>query len=347
MLNTIRKTVSTAGWVLRVPVIPLTLWRREFIDVRIILEQEGELRYYSIAGRWQRFAVRGGMVMAAVFVSVVLFLLTYARIQHDGKVRLQQSHREIYSALLMGTADATSPEVREMNDDDMFNLARVIRERDLEVRSLVDIATEGLASENHGLKSRLDASGLTARTITLIQSSGAVGGFGPEPSGSSHSLLSGRFAEEASKNRELKEIMMALPSRVPVGAHDITSKYGMRAHPLIRQPRFHAGVDLVPHSDDRVYPTKAGKVVLARPNGGYGNTVVVRHDRGIESLYAHLDRMDVAEGDEVDANTVLGLVGNTGASTGKHLHFEISVGGFPVDPLRVIHTANYVQQIKN
>jgi murein DD-endopeptidase MepM/ murein hydrolase activator NlpD len=347
MLNAIRKTVSIAACVLRVPAVPLTLWRREFIDFRIILEQEGELRYYAIAGRWQRYAVRGALVLAAVLLSVMLLLLAYARVLHDGKVRLQHSHREIYSALLMGTADASTPEVQEMNDDDMFNLARVIRERDLEVRSLVDIATEGLASENHGLKSRLDASGLTARTITLIQSSGAVGGFGPEPTESSRSLLSGRFAEEASKNRELKEVMMALPSRVPVGSHDITSKYGMRAHPLIKQPRFHAGVDLVPHSDDRVYPTKAGKVVLARMNGGYGNTVVVRHDRGIESLYGHLDRIDVAEGDEVDIKTVLGLVGNTGASTGKHLHFEISVGGFPVDPLRVIHTANYVQQIKN
>lgn len=346
MLNTIRKTVSAVARVLCVPAIPIALWRREFVDVRIILEQEGELRYYSVAGRWQCYAVRGALMLAAVVLSVLLFLLAYASVQHGVKVRLQQSHRDIHNALLIGTDDIKTPARREMNDEDMFTLARVIRERDLEVRSLVGIATEGLASENHGLQSRLNASGLTARTITLIQSSGAVGGFGPEPGESRHSLLSGRYAEEASKNREFKEIIMALPSRAPVESHDLTSKYGMRSHPLSRQQRFHAGVDLVPHSDDRVYPTKAGKVVLARMNGGYGNTVVVRHDRGIESLYAHLHRMDVNEGDEVDINTVLGLVGNTGASTGKHLHFEISVGGFPVDPLRVIHTANYVQQIK-
>lgn len=348
MFHPIRKTGAFAAWVVQSPFMAMALWRRDFIDARIILEQDGELKYFAIAGRWQRYAVRGVLLLAALVLAVVLSLLGSAVVLHDDKLRLEQSHREIYSALLIGTADADIPEARAMDQDDMFNLARAIRERDLEIRSLVNTATADLASQNQGLKSRLDASGLTARTISLIQSSGAVGGFEPRMAGASHSLVHGRFAEEASMNRELKDIMMALPSRLPVdGTHDITSRFGIRSHPLLKQPKFHAGVDLVPRHDDRVYPTKEGKVVLARVYGNYGNTVIVRHDRSIESLYAHLDRIDVSEGDEVDSSTVLGLVGNTGASTGKHLHFEISVGGFPVDPLRVIQTANYVQQIKD
>ena len=67
----------------------------------------------------------------------------------------------------------------------------------------------------------------------------------------------------------------------------------------------------------------------------------------METLYAHLASIKVREGQEVDLDTVLGLVGNTGTSTGKHLHFEVSVGGYPVDPLKVINTAQYVQQAKN
>jgi murein DD-endopeptidase MepM/ murein hydrolase activator NlpD len=346
MLKPLRASGSAAALTFQLPHLALALWRREFMDTRVILEQGGELRYYSIAGRWQRWAVRTGLVIVGLILALLLMLALSALALHAGKARLEQSHREIYSALVMGTADAMTPEAQQMSELDMFNLARVIHERDMEIRSLVDTATASLAGENAGLKSRLDSSGLTAKTITLIQSAGAVGGFSPEVGSASHSLVRGQFAEEASRNRELKEVMLALPSRVPLGPHNITSRFGIRSHPIAQQPRFHAGIDLVPHSDDRVFPTKAGKVVMARFNGGYGNTVVVRHDRGIESLYAHLDRIDVKEGDEVDVDTLLGLVGNTGASTGKHLHFEISVGGFPVDPLRVIHTANYVQQIQ-
>lgn len=347
MTGWMRMMGTATVWTAQSPARVLSLWSREFVDARIILEQRGELKYYDIEARWQRLAVRSVLVLMSLVVLALTVALGIAAVLHNGKVRLEQSHREIYSALLMGTADVGMPEVQEMSQEDMFNLAIVIRERDLEIRSLVGSATENLSSENKSLKSRLDGSGLTAKTISIIQSSGAIGGFSPEAGSLSSSLVRGPFAEEASKNRELKDVLMALPSTMPVRAHDVTSTFGVRNHPLHKQPRFHAGVDLVPHSDDRVYATRAGKVVLARYNGSYGNTVIVRHDRGIESLYAHLDRIDVTEGDEVDSSSVLGLVGNTGASTGKHLHFEISVGGFPVDPLRVIKTANYVQQIKD
>jgi murein DD-endopeptidase MepM/ murein hydrolase activator NlpD len=157
-------------------------------------------------------------------------------------------------------------------------------------------------------------------------------------------LLRGTFLEESAKNRELKEVLLALPSRMPINDFYTTSHFGVRKHPISGRHRFHAGLDLVPRSDDRVYSVKPGKVILARAHHDYGNTVIVRHERGIETLYAHLASIDVKEGQEVDTLTVLGMVGNTGASTGKHLHFEITVGGYPVDPLKVITTAQHVQQ---
>lgn len=131
---------------------------------------------------------------------------------------------------------------------------------------------------------------------------------------------------------------------MPVVNYGITSRYGIRTHPITQRPSFHAGIDLVTRGDDRVYPAKEGRVILARNYNNYGNTVVVRHERGIETLYAHLASIAVQEGQEVDQQTLLGMVGNTGASTGKHLHFEVSVGGYPVDPLKVMQAAEYVQQ---
>jgi len=89
-------------------------------------------------------------------------------------------------------------------------------------------------------------------------------------------------------------------------------------------------------------------VVMSEFHPQYGNTVVIRHLNGVESLYAHLAQLSVKVGDKVTMDSLLGYIGSTGASsTGKHLHLEILVGGYPVNPQKVIRTAQYVQQIQN
>ena len=76
----------------------------------------------------------------------------------------------------------------------------------------------------------------------------------------------------------------------------------------------------------------AGTVILAGPFGGYGNCVVVDHGGGVTTLYAHQTSVAVSYGDRVSAGDVVGYVGSTGLSTGAHLHFEVRLGGNPVDP---------------
>jgi murein DD-endopeptidase MepM/ murein hydrolase activator NlpD len=100
------------------------------------------------------------------------------------------------------------------------------------------------------------------------------------------------------------------------------------------------------NGNDKVHPVKEGVVVLSQNHPQYGNTVVVRHTNGIESLYAHMSQLLVKVGDKVTHDSVLGYIGNTGVSTGKHLHLEILVGGYPVNPQKVIRTAQHVQQIQ-
>jgi murein DD-endopeptidase MepM/ murein hydrolase activator NlpD len=98
--------------------------------------------------------------------------------------------------------------------------------------------------------------------------------------------------------------------------------------------------------DERIYPVKSGVVMGAQEHPSYGNMVMVRHSNGIESVYGHLSKVLVKQGDTVGVDTVLGYIGNSGVSTGKHLHLEILIGGYPVNPQNVIRTAQYVQQIK-
>jgi murein DD-endopeptidase MepM/ murein hydrolase activator NlpD len=101
-----------------------------------------------------------------------------------------------------------------------------------------------------------------------------------------------------------------------------------------RGDRFHAGIDIPARSGVGVGAARSGHVVFAGwDSSGYGNLVVVAHGRGVETFYAHLSRIAVAEGDRVAAGERVGRVGSTGRSTGPHLHFEVRVRGAAVDPL--------------
>lgn len=110
----------------------------------------------------------------------------------------------------------------------------------------------------------------------------------------------------------------------------MTSRFGWR------DGRPHNGVDLDLVVGDPVRSTFPGVVRYAGTAGGFGRLVVVRHYNGLETYYAHLHRLKVRSGDVVDAGTVVGLGGNSGHSTGSHLHFEVRFKGIPVDPSHLI-----------
>ncbi len=340
--------MATVIRVLGIPGRVVHLWHREYRDARLILEQDGDLRYLVVTGKLQKTVARLAILAAVTVLAGMVGLSASAAYLKSSKERLEYSHRAIYSALLHGTNDLEGESVRPMTDQEMLQLATTIRERDKEIRRIVNVATSSMSSENAILDQQLKTSGLTEAAIKIIQSNTAVGAFSEDRDLDQHPdpLLRGTFIEESAKNQALKDILTALPSQMPVIDYYITSNFGIRKHPITGRPRFHAGIDLVSRSNDSVYPVKPGKVILARAYNDYGNTVIIRHDRGLETLYAHLDRVDVIEGQDVDTHTMLGLVGNTGASTGKHLHFEVSIGGYPVDPSKVITTAQNVQQVQ-
>jgi murein DD-endopeptidase MepM/ murein hydrolase activator NlpD len=100
-----------------------------------------------------------------------------------------------------------------------------------------------------------------------------------------------------------------------------------------RGSSFHKGIDIGAAYGTAVGAAASGQVVLATSGGGYGNYVVVRHGDGMETLYAHLSAIYVSLGQYVGQGEVVGAVGCTGWCTGNHLHFEVHVGGSPVNPL--------------
>ena len=115
----------------------------------------------------------------------------------------------------------------------------------------------------------------------------------------------------------------------------MTSRFGMRRHPILGFNRMHQGIDFGAGSGTPVFAAGDGVVVEARRWGGYGNWVRIRHAGGFETGYAHLSRFGkgVRAGQRISQGQVIAYVGSTGASTGPHLHYEIWQHGKRVNPV--------------
>lgn len=112
----------------------------------------------------------------------------------------------------------------------------------------------------------------------------------------------------------------------------ITDVFGWRLHPLTGRPEFHTGIDIAAETGTPVPSASSGVVVQSGWNSGYGLSVTVRGSDGLEYVYGHLSEILVTLGARIDRNQVVGLVGNTGISTGPHLHFEVRQNGQCIDP---------------
>ena len=119
----------------------------------------------------------------------------------------------------------------------------------------------------------------------------------------------------------------------PVKSGKITSKFGNRNHPVLKSVKFHRGVDIAVSLGTPVYAGIRGIVTFAGKRGNYGNFVEIKGSDGIKVRYAHLSKIDVVAGQRVSDGEKVAETGNTGMSTGPHLHYEIIVDESPVNPL--------------
>lgn len=125
--------------------------------------------------------------------------------------------------------------------------------------------------------------------------------------------------------------LASLPSRWPVrGA--VNSEYGSRQSPWTKEREFHGGMDIAAGSGTSVRAPSTGTVVFAGTQAEYGQTVILDHGPEIKTVYGHLSKVLVSVGQRVERGTELGLSGNTGRSSGPHLHYEIVVKGQAVNP---------------
>lgn len=131
------------------------------------------------------------------------------------------------------------------------------------------------------------------------------------------------------KQSVLKE---TLPTGYPVNVPYTSSSYGWRMDPILGKRAHHEGVDFSAAIGEPIYATAGGIIQYAGKKGAYGNLVTIKHGGGLETRYAHISKILVKKGDIVKKEDLIALVGNTGRSTGPHLHYEIRLNKKSLDP---------------
>ena len=122
----------------------------------------------------------------------------------------------------------------------------------------------------------------------------------------------------------------------PVRYAGVSSPFGNRYHPVLKRYILHTGVDLVAKYVP-LRAAKAGVVTFAGNMSGYGKIIIIRHDNGYETRYAHLSVISTNVGEHVNQGDLIGKTGNSGRTTGAHLHFEIRQNGVPKNPMKYLH----------
>jgi murein DD-endopeptidase MepM/ murein hydrolase activator NlpD len=176
-----------------------------------------------------------------------------------------------------------------------------------------------------------DADGRLARTGQVLYAALTLSGhtreiFGFEPKDGSAGYYN-------AKGESVRKALL----RTPLDVVRITSKFGMRKHPVLNYTKMHKGIDFAASTGTPIFASGDGTIVKIGRNGGYGNYILLRHNGQYATAYAHMSRFakGLKKGSKVRQGDVIGYVGSTGRSTGPHLHYEILVNGKQVNPMKI------------
>lgn len=155
----------------------------------------------------------------------------------------------------------------------------------------------------------------------------------PAHSGGLFIAMDGKYGNKLlGRTDHYLEVLSRVPLGRPVSA-SISSRFGRRTDPMNKKQAFHSGIDFRSNYGDKVRATGDAVVKVSSRNKGLGNYIILDHGNGYETVFAHLSKRLVKRGDTITRGQVIGLVGNTGRSTGAHLHYELRRNGRAIDPM--------------
>jgi murein DD-endopeptidase MepM/ murein hydrolase activator NlpD len=149
-----------------------------------------------------------------------------------------------------------------------------------------------------------------------------------------------------------EKFLASRPSIKPVRSDKLSkgvsflSGFGYRIHPIFKVKKMHYGIDFTAPKGTAIQATGSGRVVKATRNSGFGNHIIIDHGFGYQSIYAHLSKINVRQGEKVVRGQLIGTVGSSGISTAPHCHYEVHVNGKPVNPISYCLDGLSVQEYK-
>lgn len=253
-----------------------------------------------------------------------------------------------------GAMAALAPALRGSPDKDADPIERIAAVQANQER-LVDAAEDYARGRADRLRLAFRLAGLAPSSYASSAASGGPLLESPDPRALAAVLdVDERFAariqraaENLSAANSLSDTASRLPFAQPADGARRTSSFGVRFDPFTGRPAFHSGLDFVSAFGAPVLTTAPGVVSFAGVRAGYGKTVEVDHGRGFKTRYAHLSALAVSPGQRVAVGQRVGALGNTGRSTGPHLHYEIWLNGRAVNPYRFIRAGEHVQQARS
>lgn len=149
-------------------------------------------------------------------------------------------------------------------------------------------------------------------------------------------IQSKSFDEIVELAKQKEELLQSIPAIQPITNEDLTrvaSGFGYRIHPIHKIRKMHTGMDFTAPTGTQIYATGDGVIEsVTKSKRGYGNHIVIKHQFGYRTRYAHMSRFNATKGQKVKRGDVIGFVGNTGSSTGPHLHYEVEKDNRKVNP---------------
>lgn len=322
-------------------------WFRRRYTLLIIPEHSGT------SGR-VRLTIMPFLLIGAVFGLLVTSAVILLALRSEDALRIRELREELaeaadwYEASLADREQSIAllkSEVQRLTEE-AGAVKRKLEELDRlesEIEAIVELALPG---EKNGLASATPGERAAVQPLSY----GGVGGEnhpvdGGDPAeieGSVGLMTSLRHEAESLRSRlaakkeeaaRVLEKLRMLPIAWPTESGRITSEFGLRSDPFTRRLAQHSGIDIGGDSGDPVYAAGGGTVIESAYNRSRGHYIIIRHDSGYKSVYMHLRKRLVTEGQKVKQGEQIGQLGSSGRSTGPHLHFEIWKNDQAVDPL--------------
>lgn len=217
---------------------------------------------------------------------------------------------------------------------------------------LLDRIAETSQSEIRRLRGILASTGLRVDRLLEAQGVTSTGTGGPFEAAPRDSVVAsvedgveaalGNASGMIDQLEGLQRIVRSLPLAAPLDYYHISSPYGVRTDPINGESAIHRGLDFGSKFRATVLATAKGTVIFAGWKGKFGRFVEIDHGNGVVTRYGHLRRIMVSRGDKIEFRTPIGQMGNSGRSTGTHLHYEIQVNGASVDPQKFLKAGKNV-----